>query len=80
MAKARLTPLPKRFVAAKASLAGGYGSPAPETDAEHLERVEDALADIRRLLQVQLQRMGEMQAMIDRLMAERKRADENEIR
>ena len=74
MAKVRpLPPTPKRFIPAKVSMSGGNGSPAPETDAEHLARVEDALADIRRLLDVQLQRMGEMQALIDRLMGDRTR-------
>jgi len=54
----------------RASLTGGNGSIAP--DADRLERMEEALTQIPKALETQFARISELQAQVDRLVAERR--------
>ena len=58
---------PARPYMAQASLTGGNGSPPSETEAQRLARMESLVERMRHELDVQLQRMAEMQVAIDRL-------------
>jgi hypothetical protein len=58
--------LPSRAYSVHARLSGGNGS-VPTSEAERLGHVEALLEDVRKELTVQLRRMGDMQAEIDRL-------------
>jgi hypothetical protein len=51
----------------------GHGSPALETDAERLARIEGLLTRMQTMLETQFVRMADMQVHIDRLTAERNR-------
>jgi len=74
MPKSRSTPTPPTRPFVKYLVSGnGNGTPPPETDAERLARVEDVLIRIETVLETQFQRMADMQVVIDRLNAERKR-------
>jgi len=66
-----LPSLPRPFPV-RASLSGGNGSVEPDTDAQRLTRLEATLEQIQRTLDVQLQRISDMQVLIDRLTAERR--------
>ena len=49
---------------------GGNGSPTPsESDADHRARVDAMLEQMQHAMDIQLQRIGEMQVLIDRLLA-----------
>ena len=77
MAKSRSMPTPTRpFVKYLRSAGGsgnGNGSPPPETEVERLARIEELLLRMQTTLETQFQRMADMQALIDRLTAERNR-------
>jgi hypothetical protein len=51
------------------SVTGGNGASTPDSDANRLARVEAALQHMQRALEVQLQRMADMQVVLDRLVA-----------
>ena len=51
------------------NFAGGNGSPEPLSEADRLKRVEETLGVIQQVLNTQLQRMADMQVIIDRLEA-----------
>jgi hypothetical protein len=77
MAKSRSTPTPptRPFVQYLVSGNGnGNGAPPPETDGERVARIEDVLIRMQTVLETQHLRMGDMQALIDRLTAERNRS------
>jgi hypothetical protein len=75
MAKSPSIPTPTRpFVKYLGSGNGnGNGSPPFETDAERLARIEGLLTRVQTVLETQFLRMADMQALIDRLTAERNR-------
>ena len=70
MTKSRIITTPTRPIrpySAHASLAGGNGSPVQETHAERLAHIEAILEKLQQTLDVQFQRMADMQVLIDRL-------------
>jgi hypothetical protein len=77
MAKSRSTPSPSpspsRQYLASLGFSNGNGSPKPETDTARLVRIETLLERVQGTLETQFKRMGEMQALIDRLCADRNR-------
>ena len=73
MAKFRSMPTPTRPFIAYLGHGNGNGAPLPETDAERLARVEALLTRMQTVLETQFQRIADMQVVIDRLNAERKR-------
>jgi len=74
MATTRSTPSPTRrpFIS-YLSPGNGKGSPAPETEVQRLAHVEESLIRMQAVLETQFTRIAEMQVLIDRLNAERKR-------
>jgi hypothetical protein len=76
MATTRSTPSPTRrpFISYLSPGNGnGNGSPAPETEVQRLAHVEESLIRMQAVLETQFTRIAEMQVLIDRLNAERKR-------
>jgi len=75
MAKSRTTPSrsPSQRFVASLGFSHGNGSTKAETDAERLARIETLLERITESLETQFKRMAEMQGVIDRLSAERRR-------
>ena len=73
MAKSRSTPSLNRPFVSSLGFTGGNGSPAPETGADRLTRMEAVLARMQATLDTQFQRIADMQVLIDRLTAERNR-------
>ena len=47
-------------------LSGGNGSPVSETDGERLTRMENVIQELRHEQDVQLRRIAELQAQLDR--------------
>jgi hypothetical protein len=73
MAKSRSVPTPTRPFVKYLVSGNGNGAPPAETDAERLARIEDVLIRMQMVLETQFLRMADMQAVIDRMAAERKR-------
>jgi hypothetical protein len=71
MPKSRVAALPSRATprphSAQASLTGGNGTLIRETDAEHFARLEALMERMQHTLDVQFQRIAEIQVMLDRL-------------
>ena len=57
---------PPRPYAPDASLSGGNGSQMPETDGERISRLETVVEQLRHEQDVQLRRIAELQAQLDR--------------
>lgn len=63
---------PRPYTASTAQkLTGGNGSPPEESDAERLKRVESVVETMRHELDVQLQRIADLQAQLDRAITDR---------
>jgi hypothetical protein len=60
-----------RATPAKAQLTGGDGQSRPDSQADALEQILKRLESLEQQLAVQLQRTGELQAQLDRAIAER---------
>ena len=63
----------KQFVASL-GFSSGNGRVAPESDSERLVRIELLLGRVQEALETQFERISDMQAIIDRLTAERGRS------
>jgi len=73
MPKSRTSPpiTSPRPYTATTKLTGGNGSLHEESDAEHFARLESVIEQMRHELDVQLTRIAELQAQLDRAIADR---------
>ena len=71
MSKSRTStpPIPPRPYTA--TLTGGNGSPPEESDTQRYARLESLIETMRHELNVQLKRIAELQAQLDRAIADR---------
>lgn len=62
---------PQRPYTASTSLTGGNGSPPEESDIQRFTRLESLIETMRHELDVQLKRIADLQAQLDRAIADR---------
>ena len=62
---------PNRPYTANTTFAGGNGTPPEESDANRFKRLESVIETMRHELDVQLQRIADLQGQLDRAIADR---------
>jgi len=74
MPKSRISPpppSPRRPYTASTARTGGNGSPPEDSDRTRVARLESLIETMRHELDVQLKRIAELQAQLDRAIADR---------